>query len=70
QFGDARLAELLEQAEQEGGPVQGSVRRLSHSLMRGRGGATSDDATLFLLEWQGPNGGPPPGGRSGVRSSV
>jgi hypothetical protein len=21
--------------------------------MRGRGGATSDDATLFLLEWQG-----------------
>jgi hypothetical protein len=55
QFGDDRLAELFEQAEQEGGPVQESVRRLSHSLMRGRGGATSDDATLFLLEWQGGN---------------
>ncbi len=53
QFGDDRLAELFEQAEQEGGPVQESVRRLSHSLMRGRGGATSDDATLFLLEWHG-----------------
>jgi serine phosphatase RsbU (regulator of sigma subunit) len=54
-FGDDRLAELLEQAEREGGPVQESVRRLSHSLMRGRGGATSDDATLFLLEWHGRN---------------
>jgi hypothetical protein len=55
QFGDARLTDLLERAEQEGGRVQESVRRLSHSLMRGRDGATSDDATLFLLEWQGRN---------------
>ncbi len=53
QFGEDRLAELLEQAEQEGGPVQETVRRLSHSLLHGRGGDTSDDATLFLLEWQG-----------------
>ena len=52
-FGDARLIDLLEQVEQGGGSVQDTVRRLSHSLKRRRGGATSDDATLFLLEWRG-----------------
>ena len=52
QFGDARLVDLLEQAERDGGPVQHTVRRLSHALMRGRGGTTSDDATLFLVEWR------------------
>jgi hypothetical protein len=29
------------------------VRDLSHTLMRERGGITSDDATLFLIEWRG-----------------
>jgi hypothetical protein len=53
QFGDSRLVELLEQAERQGGPVQQTVRRLSHALMAARGGSTSDDATLFLLEWRG-----------------
>lgn len=53
EFGDERMVDLVEQAEQEGGPVQQTVRRLSHTLMRGRGGTTSDDATLFLLEWPG-----------------
>jgi hypothetical protein len=53
QFGDSRLVELLEQAERQGGPVQETVRRLSHALMAARGGSTSDDATLFLLEWRG-----------------
>lgn len=52
QFGVARLVDQLERAEQSGGPVQETVRRLSHALMRARGGATSDDATLFLLEWR------------------
>jgi len=52
QFGEDRLIDQLERAEQGGGPVQQTVRRLSHALMRGRGGATSDDATLFLLEWR------------------
>lgn len=52
QFGDARLIKVLEQVQQEGGPVQHTVRRLSHSLMRQRHASTSDDATLFLLEWR------------------
>ena len=53
EFGEARLIDLLEQVEQGGGAVQETVRRLSHALKRHRGGATSDDATLFLLEWRG-----------------
>jgi serine phosphatase RsbU (regulator of sigma subunit) len=53
QFGEERLRVLVERVEQDGGPVQESVRRLSHSLMLGRGGATTDDATLLLLEWTG-----------------
>jgi len=52
QFGEDRLIDQLERAEQGGGPVQQTVRRLSHALMRERGGTTSDDATLFLLEWR------------------
>lgn len=52
QFGEDRLIDHLERAEQGGGSVQHTVRRLSHALMRQRGGATSDDATLFLLEWR------------------
>jgi len=52
QFGEARLRELIEEAENDGGPVQETVRRLSHTLMLERG-ATTDDATLLLLEWRG-----------------
>lgn len=52
QFGEDRLIDQLERAEQGGGLVQQTVRRLSHALMHERGGATSDDATLFLLEWR------------------
>jgi hypothetical protein len=33
--------------------VQEMVRSLSHSLVQARGGATIDDATLFLVEWRG-----------------
>ncbi|MGI8777643.1 MAG: PP2C family protein-serine/threonine phosphatase [Acidimicrobiales bacterium] len=52
-FGERRLIELLEEVGQEGGPVQETVRRLSHALKRARGEVTHDDATLFLLEWRG-----------------
>ncbi len=51
EFGDDRMLVEVERAEAQGGPVQQTVRRLSHALMRERG-ATSDDATLFLLEWR------------------
>jgi len=33
--------------------VQETVRLLSRALMAERGGGTSDDATLLLLEWRG-----------------
>ncbi|MBT2458985.1 hypothetical protein [Streptomyces sp. ISL-86] len=36
-----------------GGGVRTMVRTLSHTLKRERGGITSDDATLFLVEWRG-----------------
>jgi serine phosphatase RsbU (regulator of sigma subunit) len=53
EFGETRLRDLIERAGLDGGPVQETVRRLSHSLMLERGGITSDDATLLLLEWRG-----------------
>ena len=33
--------------------VRAVVRALSHALKQERGGITSDDATLFLIEWRG-----------------
>lgn len=53
EFGETRLRDLVERAGHDGGPVQETVRRLSHALMLERGGVTSDDATLLLLEWRG-----------------
>jgi len=51
-FGTPRLIDQFERAQAEGGPPQATVTRLSHALMAERGGTTSDDATLFLLEWR------------------
>ena len=31
-----------------------TVRLLSHALVAARGGRTSDDASLLLVEWRGP----------------
>jgi serine phosphatase RsbU (regulator of sigma subunit) len=53
QFGEARLTDLVERASADGGEVQEVVRRLSRNLMLERGGVTTDDATLLLLEWRG-----------------
>jgi len=53
EFGETRLRDLIERAGHDGGPVQETARRLSHALMLERGGVTSDDATLLLLEWRG-----------------
>jgi len=53
QFGEARLIDLVERASRDGGPVQEVVRRLSRTLMHERGGVTTDDATVLLLEWRG-----------------
>jgi serine phosphatase RsbU (regulator of sigma subunit) len=54
QFGEARLRELVEQTSADGLSVAETVRLLSHTLMAARGGRTSDDASLLLVEWRGP----------------
>jgi serine phosphatase RsbU (regulator of sigma subunit) len=53
EFGETRMINVIERT----GPVTAGVsqmaRELSASLLRERGGHTSDDATLFLIEWHG-----------------
>jgi serine phosphatase RsbU (regulator of sigma subunit) len=51
--GETRLRNLVEQISTNQDPVQETVRLLSKALMLERGGVTSDDATLLLLEWRG-----------------
>ncbi|WP_261569566.1 PP2C family protein-serine/threonine phosphatase [Frankia gtarii] len=51
QFGEARLISVVERVQ--GKSVREMVRDLSHTLMRERRGITTDDATLFLVEWSG-----------------
>jgi serine phosphatase RsbU (regulator of sigma subunit) len=53
QFGMERLAEFVERAGHMSENVQEMVRSLSHALVQARGGVTSDDTTLFLVEWRG-----------------
>ncbi|MEU1405617.1 PP2C family protein-serine/threonine phosphatase [Streptomyces sp. NPDC005728] len=53
-FGEERLiacVNRLGEAPSEG--MRADLRRLSHTLKRERGGRTSDDATLFMIEWRG-----------------
>ncbi|MGW3745580.1 PP2C family protein-serine/threonine phosphatase [Streptomyces sp. NPDC005146] len=56
QFGEERLIDctnrVVRVARSEEG-VRGVVRSLSQTLKKERGGNTSDDATLFLIEWRG-----------------
>jgi len=53
QFGMERLIGFVERAGQVGEGVQEMVRGLSHALASARGGVTTDDTTLFLVEWRG-----------------
>ncbi|CDR08192.1 hypothetical protein GCM10022420_048000 [Streptomyces iranensis] len=52
-FGEERMLAFVDRAGCVGESVQEMVRGLSHALMRERGGVTTDDATLFLVEWCG-----------------
>ncbi|MFF1420868.1 PP2C family protein-serine/threonine phosphatase [Streptomyces sp. NPDC058280] len=52
-FGEARLTDTIERVGPSSTSVQQMVRALSHTLTRARNGSTSDDATLFLVEWRG-----------------
>ncbi|MFD7915185.1 PP2C family protein-serine/threonine phosphatase [Streptomyces sp. NPDC059752] len=54
QFGEERLIRCVNRLGEN--PSQGmraDLRRLSHTLKSERGGHTSDDATLFMIEWRG-----------------
>ncbi|MFI0773202.1 PP2C family protein-serine/threonine phosphatase [Streptomyces sp. NPDC021212] len=53
-FGEERLIRCVNQLGQEPSEgIRADLRRLSHMLKKERGGRTSDDATLFMVEWRG-----------------
>ncbi|WP_030273214.1 PP2C family protein-serine/threonine phosphatase [Streptomyces sp. NRRL B-24484] len=52
QFGEEQLIEWVNRVERSQDGVRAVVRALSHVLKEKRGGFTSDDATLFLIEWR------------------
>lgn len=52
-FGEVHMRAIIERVEADGVPVQESVRRVSRLLMLERGGVTTDDSTLLMLEWRG-----------------
>lgn len=54
-FGEHRLVEHLLREEAAGRSVSETARRLSQALAAQWGGPASDDATLVLLEWSGPD---------------
>lgn len=53
EFGEEQVIELTNRASQNHTAVRTVVRALSHALKQERGGVTSDDATIFLIEWRG-----------------
>ncbi|MEU9009647.1 PP2C family protein-serine/threonine phosphatase [Streptomyces sp. NPDC048479] len=53
QFGEEQLIECTNRIVRDHTAVRVVARALSHSLKQERGGITSDDATLFLIEWRG-----------------
>lgn len=53
QFGEEQLIHWVNRIEHTEKGVRAVVRSLSHALKQERGGRTTDDATLFLIEWRG-----------------
>lgn len=53
QFGLEQLIDVVLRVGRAQNGVRAMVRALSHTLKRARGGITSDDATIFLIEWRG-----------------
>ncbi|WP_406102840.1 serine/threonine-protein phosphatase [Streptomyces sp. NBC_01003] len=53
-FGEQRLIRCVNRlGEEPSKGMRADLLRLSHTLKRERGGRTSDDATLFMIEWHG-----------------
>ncbi|GGX30909.1 PP2C family protein-serine/threonine phosphatase [Streptomyces noursei] len=53
QFGLEQLVDVVMHVGHAEPAVRAMVRTLSHTLKQARGGITSDDATIFLIEWRG-----------------
>ncbi|MEU3395930.1 PP2C family protein-serine/threonine phosphatase [Streptomyces filamentosus] len=53
EFGEDQLIDWVNQLDGADREVHAVARDLSHTLKRARGEATSDDSTLFLVEWRG-----------------
>ncbi|MFF4350190.1 PP2C family protein-serine/threonine phosphatase [Streptomyces sp. NPDC001530] len=53
EFGEEQLIHWVNRISHIEEGVRAVVRSLSHTLKEERGGSTSDDATLFLIEWLG-----------------
>ncbi|MBB1243849.1 SpoIIE family protein phosphatase [Streptomyces durbertensis] len=53
QFGEEQLITWVDRLDSAGMGVRAVTRALSHTLKRARGGRTTDDATLFMVEWRG-----------------
>ncbi|WP_406363100.1 PP2C family protein-serine/threonine phosphatase [Streptomyces sp. NBC_01579] len=59
QFGEERLIRCVNRlGEEPSHGLRADLRRLSHTLKRERRGRTSDDATLFMIEWHGGDADP------------
>ncbi|MBF9066563.1 hypothetical protein [Streptacidiphilus fuscans] len=54
QFGRTQLMDIAARVGRAGNGLAATTRALSHALKAARGGRTSDDATIFLIEWRGP----------------
>ncbi|MFG3551473.1 PP2C family protein-serine/threonine phosphatase [Streptomyces sp. NPDC047725] len=53
EFGEDHLIDCVNQMEKAGRGIRAVTRSLSHTLKRARGGYTTDDATLLMVEWRG-----------------
>lgn len=53
EFGEDQLIDCVNQLERTGRGIRAVTRSLSHTLKRARGGHTTDDATLLMVEWRG-----------------
>jgi serine phosphatase RsbU (regulator of sigma subunit) len=53
QFGRPQLIDIAARVGRAGNGLAATARALSHALKTARGGHTSDDATIFLIEWRG-----------------
>lgn len=53
EFGEEQLIDWVDRTERTAYEIRAVARSLSHTLRRARGGITTDDATLLLIEWRG-----------------